>query len=123
MKANAFQAGWGQTIFQSANEMANNAILRKKLVAITESIPAEKEWWEKRRESVTESFMRELDEEKAPTKKLEKPERQVAMKASTSVGLLPKSGSSDEDAVLVETPEQAGAAAGGAKGKKKKGKK
>jgi len=62
LEANALAPNWGQTIFQSANEIAANTVLRKRLGEITAQTEAEKEWWEKRRASVQEEFMKELDE-------------------------------------------------------------
>lgn len=47
-KANALAPNWGQTIFQSANEIAANTMLRKRLDDITNQTEAEKEWWAKR---------------------------------------------------------------------------
>lgn len=48
MEANALAPNWGQTIFQSANEIAANTMLRKRLDDITNQTEAEKEWWAKR---------------------------------------------------------------------------
>ncbi|KAL1882712.1 hypothetical protein VTK73DRAFT_1232 [Phialemonium thermophilum] len=68
MEANALAPNWGQTIFQSANEIAANAMLRKRLDEIQSQTESEKLWWEKRRESIQKDFMKELDEgEKAPS--------------------------------------------------------
>ena len=64
-QANAFAPNWGQTIFQSASEMAQNNHIRERLAEITAKAPAEKEWWEKRRTDIQTEFMKELDEEKA----------------------------------------------------------
>ncbi|OWY50304.1 translocation protein sec66 [Alternaria alternata] len=64
-EANAFAPNWGQTIFQSASEMAQNNHIRERLAEITAKAPAEKEWWEKRRTDIQTEFMKELDEEKA----------------------------------------------------------
>ncbi|KAL1794652.1 hypothetical protein ACET3X_006468 [Alternaria dauci] len=64
-EANAFAPNWGQTIFQSASEMAQNNHIRERLGEITAKAPAEKEWWEKRRTDIQTEFMKELDEEKA----------------------------------------------------------
>lgn len=104
-EANAFQAGWGQTIFQSAGEMANRQILHRKLTAIQSTLPKEKRNWETRREAVRESFMKEL--ESNPTTEVKKE-------------------ASDEDAVLVERDGGAAGTSGGGGGKggkKKRGKK
>ncbi|RQM06926.1 hypothetical protein DH86_00000078 [Scytalidium sp. 3C] len=62
MEANALAPNWGQTIFQSANEIAANTIFRKRLDEIQSQTESEKEWWEKRRASIQAEFMKELDE-------------------------------------------------------------
>jgi len=64
-EANAFAPNWGQTISQSASEMAQNNHIRERLGEITAKAPAEKEWWENRRAGIQSEFMKELDEEKA----------------------------------------------------------
>lgn len=126
VKANDFTPGWGQTIFQSANEMANNAILRKRVDEHQAKVQEEQEWWDRKRASIQEGFMKELDEESAAAKAASAP---VVNKAST-VGSRSTASSvvgerigSDDDAVLVEGGGPA--ASGGGKGgnKKKKGKK
>ncbi len=110
-QANAFQPGWGQTIFQSANEMANNIALREKLNAIQSQVESEREWWEKRKASIQADFMKELDEEK---------ERKGSMG-----GKVAEKSSDGEDGVLVEREVggKSGGQGGGGGGKKKKGKK
>jgi len=85
MEANALSPKWGQTIFQSANEIAANTQLRKRLDEIQAQAATEKEWWEKKRATIQSEFMKELDG--APT---------TPAKSSTG-----KAGS-DEDAILVE---------------------
>lgn len=98
LQANALAPNWGQTIFQSANEIAANTVLRKRLDEIQAQTEAEKEWWEKRRSTIQQDFMKELDEgEKAP----------------------PSVGSEDEP-VLVEQDTPSATPSGS---KKKKGKK
>ncbi|USP77201.1 uncharacterized protein yc1106_04475 [Curvularia clavata] len=64
-EANAFVPNWGQTIFQSASEMAQNNHIRERLAEIEAKVPAEKEWWENRRAGIQSEFMKELDDEKA----------------------------------------------------------
>jgi translocation protein SEC66 len=64
-EANAFVPNWGQTIFQSASEMAQNNHIRERLAEIESKAPAEKEWWENRRAGIQSEFMKELDDEKA----------------------------------------------------------
>lgn len=100
MEANALTPNWGTTIFQSANEMAANTMFRQKLEEIQSQTESEKAWWEKRRASIQEEFMKELDSESAATAKTSK-------------------AGSDEDAVMVEG---GGPAATGSM-RKKKGKK
>ncbi|KAF7531141.1 hypothetical protein G7054_g9161 [Neopestalotiopsis clavispora] len=90
MEANALQPGWGNVIFQSANEMAANAALRDRIEEIQGTADSEKEWWEKRREVIRSDFEKELNEEEA---------------AKT-----------DDDAVLVDT--SAPSTPGGSKKKK-----
>ncbi|KAI1345109.1 Sec62/63 complex, subunit Sec66 [Xylariaceae sp. FL0016] len=96
-EANALAPNWGASIFQSANEINANEMLRTRILEIEAKTDSEKEWWEKRRETIQKDFLKELDEDET--------------KESTK-------GTSDEDGVLVEpnTP-------GTPSGKKKKGKK
>ncbi|KAH7399306.1 translocation protein-like protein sec66 [Pyrenochaeta sp. MPI-SDFR-AT-0127] len=62
-EANAFAPNWGQTIFQSASEMAQNTHIRERLGEIMSKATEEKEWWEKRKATIQTDFMKELDEE------------------------------------------------------------
>ncbi|KAL2436737.1 hypothetical protein ABEF95_013711 [Exophiala dermatitidis] len=64
-EANALAPNWGLSIFQSANEMVQNKILRDKLDAVRATLPAEKEAWEAQRER----SRRELLGEGEPTAK------------------------------------------------------
>ncbi|KAL3423549.1 preprotein translocase subunit Sec66 [Phlyctema vagabunda] len=61
LEANALHPNWGQTIFQSANEIAANAANKKKLDEIQAQLDSEKQWWEKRRASIQAEFMKELE--------------------------------------------------------------
>ncbi|KAL8674059.1 MAG: hypothetical protein Q9168_001546 [Polycauliona sp. 1 TL-2023] len=113
-EANALQSGWGQTIFQSANEMHHNGILREKLTAIQAQGKTDKEWWQQEKASIQSQFMKELEDGRKET-----------MKAAPLAG--GERMGSDEEAVLVESggPAASGAA-GASKGgtpKKRKGKK
>ncbi|KAI1105245.1 Sec62/63 complex, subunit Sec66 [Jackrogersella minutella] len=101
MEANALAPGWGQTIFQSANEIAANTMLRTRLDEIENRAETDKEWWEKRREAIKKDFMKELDED-----------------SSTKDSVR---GASDDDGVLVDSSTPASTPGGGSK--KKKGKK
>ncbi|KAI8632402.1 Sec62/63 complex, subunit Sec66 [Xylariaceae sp. FL1651] len=97
-EANALAPGWGQTIFQSANEIAANTVLRTRLEEIEGRTKSDKEWWEKRREAIQKDFMKELDE--------------GSVKSSTKAG-------SDDDGILLESSTPA---ATPSSSKKKKGK-
>ena len=100
MQANALSPKWGQTIFQSANEIAANTQFRKRLDEIEAQAATEKKWWGKKRAAIQSEFMKELD----------------GATTTLAKSLTSKAGS-DEDAVLVEG---GGPAAGS---RKKKGKK
>ncbi|KAF2705168.1 translocation protein-like protein sec66 [Pleomassaria siparia CBS 279.74] len=63
-EANAFAPNWGQTIFQSASEMAQNTQIRDRLTDILATSESEKSWWDARKAAIQSSFMKELDEEK-----------------------------------------------------------
>ncbi|KAI9839040.1 MAG: translocation protein S66 [Thelocarpon superellum] len=108
-EANAFAPNWGQTIFQTANEMAANQILRKRAEEIQGKAAAEKEWWEQRRATIRTEFLKELDDS---------PEGSGKASKTSPVG---ERMGSDDDTVLVES----GGPAAGVKGssKKKKAKK
>ncbi|KAK4099794.1 hypothetical protein N658DRAFT_474526 [Parathielavia hyrcaniae] len=100
MEANALVPGWGQIIFQSANEIAANKALRNRLEEIEAQTVQDKEWWEKRRASIKTEFMKELDEESAKGQ-------------AKAV--------SDDEAVLVDTNTPSATPSGASR--KKKGKK
>ncbi|KAL2018874.1 hypothetical protein VTK56DRAFT_299 [Thermocarpiscus australiensis] len=98
MEANALAPGWGQTIFQSANEIAANKALRDRLEEIEAQTEREKEWWEKRRASIQNEFMKELDE---------------SDKAQAKAG-------SEDEPVLVEAHTPSAGSSGASKKKKSK---
>ncbi|KAK4192711.1 Pre protein translocase subunit Sec66-domain-containing protein [Podospora australis] len=105
MEANALVPGWGQIIFQSANEIAANKVLRDKLEDIEAQTEKEKEWWEKRRAVIQSEFMKELDNE-------EKTQTKAASVTSAASG---------DEPVLVDTNVPSASSPTGSK--KKKGKK
>jgi translocation protein SEC66 len=134
-QANAYAPNWGQVIFQSANEMVNNEIVRERLEKHQKKLDEEKAWWEKKKASIQEGFMKELDAEKPGTVTTAAATAAPEVAEGTQVAVGPKASAappastvteSDDDAVLVEADEQAGSAGqkspGGGK-KKKKGKK
>ncbi|PNS20263.1 Translocation protein sec66 [Sphaceloma murrayae] len=104
-EANALAPNWGQVIFQSANEIANNQLAKARMEELQAKVEDEREWWDARKKGIQEGFMKELDEEKAGT-----PVAKPAVKSS-----------SDDDAVLVEAGGPAGTqgSGGSIKGKKK----
>ncbi|KAG8623179.1 hypothetical protein KVT40_008155 [Elsinoe batatas] len=98
-EANALAPNWGQVIFQSANEIANNQLAKARMEELQAKVDEEREWWEARKKAANESFMKELDEEK-------------------TAAPVTKKSNSDDDAVLVEAGGPAGAQ-GSIRGKKK----
>ncbi|KAH0831496.1 Translocation protein sec66 [Fonsecaea pedrosoi] len=132
---------WGQTIFQSANEMVQNQMLREKLDAIKKTLPEEKERWEKQRETARRELLGG-DDPSGTTNAGGKPSTTsttsttsptpVPAPAPASASppatpaektvLKPATASSDEDGVIVETPAAEIPTTTG-KQKKKKGKK
>ncbi|KAI9934425.1 hypothetical protein ASPWEDRAFT_43835 [Aspergillus wentii DTO 134E9] len=122
-EANAYAPNWGQTIFQSANEMMNNTIFRERVEAQQAKLQEEREWWDRKKATV----MKELDGE-GSTDKGESTAAQTTTKTAPSEVKTPESSAapsmtgSDDDAVLVEADQQS-ANTPGTPGKKKKGKK
>jgi hypothetical protein len=107
--------------------MAANAVLKKKLAAINASVEPEKEWWEAKKATTKEDFMRELDKDATAEKKERATATQPAA-AHTEKMVRGQSSDGSDEAVLVETPAQpaaggSGGGGSGGKGKKKKGKK
>ncbi|KIW92067.1 uncharacterized protein Z519_07050 [Cladophialophora bantiana CBS 173.52] len=130
---------WGHHIFQSANEMVQNQILRDKLDAIRKTLPGEKERWEKQREMARRELMGgevaadvaagerpAATANSAASSTPSAPSEQVTVEKVTAKAA---TASSDEDGVIVETPAAEistsgpGGGGGGGKHKKKKGKK
>ncbi|KAK5172250.1 Translocation protein S66 [Saxophila tyrrhenica] len=83
-EANAFAPNWGQTIFQSANEMNQNILLKQRAAEVSAQLEGERAWWEGRRAGIQSDFMKELEGESKPA------------------DAAPKKTSSDDDAVLVD---------------------
>ncbi|KAJ5204117.1 uncharacterized protein N7498_004996 [Penicillium cinerascens] len=116
-EANAYAPNWGQTIFQSANEMMNNDLYRKRMDDHQSKLAEERAFWDKKKASIQEGFMKELDTpEESGAAAAKAPEAAV-----TSTSAAP-SVQSDEDAVLVEA-ESVNTPGSGGKKKKGKGKK
>jgi len=102
-QANAFAPNWGQVIFQSANEINQNILLKARIAEMQADLDADKTWWENKRAGIQSQFMAELEGDEA----------------DAAAAILPPAKSSDEDAVIVEAGGPAQAQGGG----KKKGKK
>lgn len=104
LQANSLGPNWGQTIFQTANEIAANTIFRKRLDEIQSQTASEKAWWDKRRASIQDQFMAELDEPAT---------------ASTKTNISKANSVSSDEPIMVEAGEPAVTDKGS---KKKKGK-
>jgi len=113
---------WGTYIFQSANEMVQNQLLREKLEGIKTGLPAEKERWEKQRESSRRELLGDSEPSAGIPDVAPLPIQQLAERTTMPK---PATVSSDEDGVIVETPatDLPTPGGGGGKTKKKKGKK
>ena len=114
VQANALSPNWGNTIFQTANEIVMHGNIHKRMDELQAQGKKDREWWDKERASIQSKFMKELDEEPSAAGTTNKP---VASGAARN--------GSDEDAVLVEGggPATSGAAASQGSTKKRKGKK
>ncbi|CAG8947284.1 unnamed protein product [Penicillium salamii] len=125
-EANAYVPGWGQTIFQSANEMLNNEIYRKRMEEQASNVEEERKWWDKKKTSIQEGFMKELEEDSSATKTT--PASTTTKDLDTASTTSPAPGASvqgsDDDAVLVEAENTSSTPNSPASTKKKgKGKK
>ncbi|KAL1982292.1 hypothetical protein VTN96DRAFT_1450 [Rasamsonia emersonii] len=106
-EANAYVPNWGQTIFQSAREMDSNIVFRQRIEEYQSKVGEEREWWDRKKASIQEGFMKELENEESSKK--------TTTQSSTTAG-------SDDDAVLVEAggPAVTGTETSSPSGKKKK---
>ncbi|EPS26006.1 hypothetical protein PDE_00942 [Penicillium oxalicum 114-2] len=147
-EANAYVPGWGQVIFQSANEMLNNDLYRARLNEHSQKAVEERAWWDKKKSTISEEFMKELDQESAGagasagdvsgsasasasvagSVTTSRPVTPARPNAPTSAVNTPSVQGSDDDAVLVEAESSVNSPGtpGSVSGKKKnkgKGKK
>ncbi|KAJ6109719.1 Translocation protein (Sec66) [Penicillium sp. IBT 16267x] len=125
-EANAYVPNWGQTIFQSANEMMNNDIFRQRVRDQQDKLADEKEWWSKKKATTQEQFMKELDEGSvAASASVQSPAPKSPEAASEAASAAPAAAvqPSDDEAVLVEAEPSNSATPSGGKKKKGKGKK
>ncbi|KAJ5807474.1 Sec62/63 complex subunit Sec66 [Penicillium robsamsonii] len=124
-EANAYVPGWGQTIFQSANEMMNNDIYRKRMDDQQRKLAEERQWWSKKKTSIQEGFMKELNEGSAASTDAAKTTSTTkSFEAASATPAAPVSvQGSDDDAVLVEAETSNTPASPPSAKKKGKGKK
>ncbi|KAJ5577823.1 Pre protein translocase subunit Sec66-domain-containing protein [Penicillium hispanicum] len=127
-EANAYAPNWGQTIFQSANEMMNNDLYRRRMAEQQGKLAEERQWWDNKKTSIKEGFMKELNEGPASGSPASTTPASKASEATSAAPTTSVQGS-DDDAVLVEAETSAnspstggGGGGGGGGGKKKKGK-
>jgi len=61
MEANAYKEGWGQIIFQTANEMVNHDRIRERAETVAVEATAERKWWDEKRERATRELLGDSD--------------------------------------------------------------
>lgn len=61
LEANAFKDGWGNTIFQTANEMANAQRIRDRTDEVTKQAEAERKWWDEKRKRSQRELLGEVN--------------------------------------------------------------
>ncbi|KAK5199156.1 Translocation protein S66 [Exophiala xenobiotica] len=133
-EANALAPQWGNHIFQSANEMVNNKMLRDKLDVVKASLPAEKERWDAQRETARrelegEGSVSSVSRQGGQGKTQTQTQAQAVETQPVPEKTIKAAASSDEDGVIVESPAvevptvTGAGGGGGGKSKKKKGKK
>ncbi|KAI5305274.1 hypothetical protein KEM56_004835 [Ascosphaera pollenicola] len=59
-EANGYLSGWGQGIFQTANEIIINMTMREKMQEIQDTVKQEREAWDKKRSDMQQEIMQEL---------------------------------------------------------------
>jgi len=116
LQANGFHQGWGQVIFQSANEINQNYLIKQRTADMQSQLESEKAWWENKRAGIQSQFMKELEGSAEGVKENERPTSSAGQPAKKKTG-------SDDDAVIVEGGGPAQAQGGGGGGGKKKNKK
>jgi translocation protein SEC66 len=109
-QANAFTPNWGQVIFQSANEINQNILLKARIGEMQAELDADKTWWANKRAGIQSQFMKELEGGA---------EDAAAAVAPPAASTTTKKANSDDDAVLVEAGGPAQAQGGGKKKNKK----
>jgi len=121
IQANAYVPNWGQIIFQSAKEIASNNVFRQRVQEYQSKVGEEREWWDRKKASIQEDFMKELDREEQSKKATSGSKLAPSGPTNQTSNGPPSVTGSDDDAVLVEAEAPASTPSGGKK--KKKGKK
>lgn len=99
----------------------NNDLYRRRLNEHQEKVAEEREFWNKKKASIQEGFMKELNEGDSTPAAQATPTAKAS--ETSAVPAAPSVQGSDDDAVLVEAdPSNGTPASGGGGGKKKKGK-
>jgi len=126
-EANSYVPSWGHTIFQSAKEMATNSTFRQRIEEHQSTLTEEREWWNRKKASIQEGFMKELEQEgtKGGSNTKNSSSATTAGQSTEAPAVPSSTNGSDDDAVLVESggPAVAGTSTSGGGKKKKKGKK
>lgn len=103
----------------------NNDLYRRRLAEQQSKLAEERQWWDKKKASIQEGFMKELNEQgPASDSGSALAPKTTASKGSEAVSAAPATSvqGSDDDAVLVEPETSGNTPTGGGGGKKKKGK-
>jgi translocation protein SEC66 len=102
--------------------MASNSTFRQRIEEHQSTLTEEREWWNRKKASIQEGFMKELEQESTKAGSNTKNLSSATAGQSTEA---PAPSGSDDDAVLVESggPAVAGTPTSGGGKKKKKGKK
>lgn len=59
MEASAFKQEWGNSIFQTANEIAQNTRVRERAAEVAVRAASERAWWDEKRERATKELLGE----------------------------------------------------------------
>jgi translocation protein SEC66 len=59
MEANAYKEGWGQIIFNTANEMVNHDRVRERSERVAADAAEERKWWDEKRARSTRELLGE----------------------------------------------------------------
>lgn len=59
MEATAFKPEWGQVIFQTANEIAQNTKIRQRAVEVAAKAASERAWWDEKRNRAEKELLAE----------------------------------------------------------------